>query len=651
MTSSSSSSAGEREVEGYALGIDLGTTFTSAAVRRGGRSTIVELGTRSAAAPSVVLLRSDETVLAGEAADRRATTEPNRVAREFKRRLGDPTPLLLGGTPYSADALTGRMLRWVVDQVEAREGGRPAAVAVTHPANWGPFKIDLLEQAVRHAGLSDVTFLTEPEAAVRHYASQQRVEPGSVVAVYDLGGGTFDTAILRKVSEDEFELLGRPEGIERLGGIDFDAAVLGHVMRALDGAVEALEPDEPATLQALSRLRKDCIEAKEALSTDTDASVPVLLPTVATEVRLTRSELEGMVRPALTHTLDAMRRAMTSAGITEADVSAVLLVGGSSRMPIVAQMVSNELGRPVAVDADPKHAVALGASAAAEAAMRDRHEVLAADVPAAASAAPVASVADPPPAPVTAGPPAAPSTVRPTPEPASAPVGSPSSGGTARSRAPLLAGVGLALVVALLAAWLVVRGTGDPEPARAGTAVDRPQHDDSTLAGEGQEDEEPPGDPSTTGQAGAVVATPEPTVDGPPPSTPGGPAVTPCPTDQPATACIVGVEVDADGGLVATYVTDGYTPELEPVQDHIHFYFDTVVGGDERNAGTAGSGGDWRLWDGPNPFTATGGEQGRTGYTLAEGRAVGATQLCSVVADHHHAVRPGTGNCIELPEP
>ena len=113
MTSSSSSSAGEREVEGYALGIDLGTTFTSAAVRRGGRSTIVELGTRSAAAPSVVLLRSDETVLAGEAADRRATTEPNRVAREFKRRLGDPTPLLLGGTPYSADALTGRMLRWV----------------------------------------------------------------------------------------------------------------------------------------------------------------------------------------------------------------------------------------------------------------------------------------------------------------------------------------------------------------------------------------------------------------------------------------------------------------------------------------------------------------------------------------------------------
>lgn len=619
-------------VDSYALGVDLGTTFTSAAVHRDGRSTIVELGSRSAATPTVVLLRSDETVLAGEAADRRATTEPQRVAREFKRRLGDPTPLLLGGIPCSADALTARMLRWVVDQVEAREGGPPAAVAVTHPANWGPFKIDLLEQAVRQAGLDDVVFLTEPEAAVRYYASQQRVEPGSVVAVYDLGGGTFDTAILRKLDDGHFEILGRPEGIERMGGIDFDAAVLGHVMRALDGEVEALDPDDAATLHALTRLRKDCVEAKEALSTDTDASIPVMLPTIATEVRLTRSELEAMVRPPLMDTIAAMRRALASADLTEDDLSAVLLVGGSSRMPIVAQLVSNELGRPVAVDADPKHAVALGA--ATTAAARLRPQTVPADVPPAGVPAEAPGTGEAGPTPPADG-----GRVR-TAAPA-APGGAKRTG----SRTPLLVGAGLALVVALLAGWLVVRGIGGPDEATATT----PSTDGATPTTAAEAPPEPGGGQTAPGTDAADRA--EPTNDrgaAPPPDTP---VPTPCPTDVPATVCITDIAIDDDGGLVATYVTSGYTPELEPVRDHIHFYFDSVVGGDERNAGTAGRGGDWRLWDGPNPFTATGGEQGRTGYTLDDARAVGATQLCSIVADPDHAVVPGTGNCIGLPEP
>jgi hypothetical protein len=123
----------------------------------------------------------------------------------------------------------------------------------------------------------------------------------------------------------------------------------------------------------------------------------------------------------------------------------------------------------------------------------------------------------------------------------------------------------------------------------------------------------------------------------------------PCPVGPERTACITDIAVDPDGGLVATYVVTGYEPELEPPSQHIHFYFDTVVGGDERNAGSEGSGGDWRLWDTPNPFTATGGDQGRTGYTLADAESVGATQLCSLVATATHSAIPGTGNCIDLP--
>ena len=359
---------GSAELDMYALGIDLGTTFTAAAVWRDGRAEISSLGSRGAAIPSVVVLREDETIITGETANRRALTSPHRVAREFKRRLGDTTPILLAGVPYSAEALMARVLRAVVDEVTAREGGPPDAVCVSHPANWGPYKTDLLQQAVRSANLEEATFTIEPVAAAVFYARQQRMPDDAVIAVYDLGGGTFDAAVLRKKAGG-FEILGRPEGIERLGGIDFDAAVFAHVARALEGALEGLDDEDPAAISAVARLKEECTQAKEALSADTDTTIPVLLPKLSTEVRLTRAELEGMVRPALQDTIDALRRALRSAGITPEELHSVLLVGGSSRMPIVSQLVGAELGRPVAVDAHPKHAVALGAAMVAGVAM------------------------------------------------------------------------------------------------------------------------------------------------------------------------------------------------------------------------------------------------------------------------------------------
>ncbi|MBO3737397.1 Hsp70 family protein [Actinoplanes flavus] len=346
----------------YALGIDLGTTYTAAATWRDGHAEIVPLGSHSAAIPSVVLLREDETFLTGEAASRRGLTEPHRVAREFKRRMGDTTPILLGGVPQSAEALTARMLRAVADQVIAREGGAPAATCVSYPANWGPYKTDLMRQAVRMADLDGpVAYTTEPEAAAVSYAQQQRIEPGSIVAVYDLGGGTFDAAVLRKTGIG-FDILGRPEGIERLGGIDFDAAVFSHVQAALGGKLAELDEDDGAAVAAVARLRAECVHAKEALSADTDTTIPVLLPTIATEVRLTRSEFEAMVRPALYGSVEALKRAIRSAEVTPDQLHSILLVGGSSRMPVVAQLVASEFDRPVAVDAHPKHAVALGAA-------------------------------------------------------------------------------------------------------------------------------------------------------------------------------------------------------------------------------------------------------------------------------------------------
>ncbi len=348
----------------YSLGVDLGTSYTAAATARGDRVEIANLGNQSATIPSVVLLKEDHTILTGEAANRRGVTEPDRVAREFKRRVGDTTPLFLGGAPQSAESLMARLLRWVADEVAAREGGPADRLAVCHPANWGQYKQDLLSQAVRIAELGTATFITEPEAAAIHYASNERIDPGEIVAVYDLGGGTFDAAVLRRTNTG-FEILGEPEGIERLGGIDFDAAVFAHVARSLGGKLEELDEDDPTAIAAVARLRNECIEAKEALSSDTDVSIQVLLPNIQTDVRLTRNEFEAMIRPSLTDTIGAMRRALTSAGVEASDLKTVLLAGGSSRIPLISQIVGAELGRPVAVDAHPKHAVALGAAIAA----------------------------------------------------------------------------------------------------------------------------------------------------------------------------------------------------------------------------------------------------------------------------------------------
>jgi actin-like ATPase involved in cell morphogenesis len=350
----------------YQLGIDLGTTYSAAAVFRDGAATIFSLGSRGAAIPSVVLLRADGAILTGDAAERRAMSEPERVVREFKRRLGDTTPIIVGGSPHTAEELAAHLLASIYEAVRAREGGDPSKIVITHPANWGTYKRELLERAVAMAKLdtSLVSYLTEPEAAALSYAAQERIETGEIVAVYDLGGGTFDAAILER-TPDGFSVLGKPEGVERLGGIDFDAAIFSHVADSLGPALTELNHDDPAALAAVARLRLDCVEAKEALSADTDATVPVLLPNLQTELRITRREFEALIRPSLLDSIEAMQRAVRSAGLDMADVTRVLLVGGSSRIPLISLLVTSELGRPVAVDAHPKHAIALGAAFAA----------------------------------------------------------------------------------------------------------------------------------------------------------------------------------------------------------------------------------------------------------------------------------------------
>ena len=598
----------------YSLGIDLGTTYSAAATARDDRVEIFQLGERAATIPSIVVLRADGEVLTGDAAERRSLGEPTRTAREFKRRLGDPTPIILGGTPYGAEALLAHLLRAIVARVAEQSGGAPDAIVVTHPASYGAYKIDLLEQAIRQADIASVTLLTEPEAAAVHYARQERVPVDAVIAVYDFGGGTFDATMLRKTG-DGFEQLGRPEGMERLGGIDFDEALFTRVMTMVRAAGTELDANDPATLAAIARLREECRRAKEALSSDTDATITVALPGLQTEMRLTREEFEEMIRPRITETIAALGRAVKSAGIEFDGVDRILLVGGSSRIPLVAEMVREATGRPIAVDAHPKHSMALGAAIVAE----ERRRALPAAAAAAgpeAGAAPLAAGA------VVAG---AVDAATPAPQPASLVGESPPSRGTpppvaaasgsGRGRmlaAAAVGGVALVTIIAVGASGMLSRGATPSSSPVATTS--------SSAA--------PSATPSAT-PAPTTSPSPQPTATPAPTPTP---VPTPTPTPSGRAARITGITLSG-GNYVVDYQVFGYTAVLPG--RHVHFFFNTVS---EGQAGVPGKG-PWELYAGPVPFTK---------YSVSE-RPGAATQMCVLVANSDHSVVKGTGNCVDLP--
>ncbi|MER7015238.1 Hsp70 family protein [Saccharopolyspora sp. NPDC000359] len=340
----------------YAMGIDLGTTFTSAAIGDAAGTRMVPLSPEIVV-PSLAYHAADGTLLTGTAAAE-SDGDPARLGRGFKRRLGDPTPLVLGGATYSPGALMAAQLRAVLDQVRADMGGPPTSVVLTCPAIWGPYRREQFAEVPRLADVEDVQVITEPEAAATHYSRERALGEGEVVAVFDLGGGTLDTTVLRMRS-DGMEILGTPEGVEHLGGMDFDDALLALVDDRLGGAITHLDP---TAAEALAQIRAACVRAKIELSTEPEVAMTVPLPSGPRELVVTRSEFEAAIRPSVEVAVDALRRTVASAGLREDDLSAVLLAGGSSRVPLVAQLVQAQFDKPVRTAHHPKFTVALGAA-------------------------------------------------------------------------------------------------------------------------------------------------------------------------------------------------------------------------------------------------------------------------------------------------
>ncbi len=346
----------------YSLGIDFGTTFTAAAVARDGAVHLATLGDRAGAVPAAVFIHPDGTLLHGEDALLRGAADPLRLVRNLKRTLGDTAVLVVDGERHETAALVADHLRWALRRVEAQEGGPPRRLVLTHPASWRSSRLERLQLAIEMAGI-DPHLLTEPHAAAAFHAEAFPLKVGDLVAAYDLGGGTFDAAVLRRTRHG-FELAGEPEGQPHLGGLDFDAVVLHLVQSRLGQAWKSAESSGGRSFDiAMAGLRQECVSAKECLSDEFEVDVPVLLPGIATHVTISRRDLDHLLRPSIDETIGSFRRAVSGAGATMSDLTAVLMVGGSCQLPIVRDALRSAVGDAAELlDADPRHAVARGAA-------------------------------------------------------------------------------------------------------------------------------------------------------------------------------------------------------------------------------------------------------------------------------------------------
>ena len=360
----------------YVLGIDVGTNHTTAAISRldaGAADTaadaveIVRLS-RSRALSSVLYLAEDGSIAVGDAAEQWAAGQPERIARGFVRRVGDDVPVLVAGEQYTAQELTAMLVRWVVDRVAAQEGEAPGQIVLTHPAGWGGYRRGLLHQELRVQGVGEVTLLPEPVAVGEQRATEVDIEPGATLAVYSLGDGVFGASVIRRVATGAFLLLTRTESVDPLGGARFTDLLLGHVRGSLGQPVPALDLEDPQARVALYRLRQACALAKEQLSAAPETGIAVALPGLQQQVRVTRGAFDELIRTTVTCTVDLLLRTIRAAALAPAQIDAVLLVGGSTRVPLIAELVATGLASKdtvVVQDDAPELTPAKGAALAA----------------------------------------------------------------------------------------------------------------------------------------------------------------------------------------------------------------------------------------------------------------------------------------------
>jgi molecular chaperone DnaK (HSP70) len=341
------------------VGIDLGTTNSEIAAFVDGKVTILGSGNRNML-PSVVGLSPSGELLVGEAARNQLMLYPERTVRSIKRKMGSNETVTLGDRPFTPPEISALILRelasWASQQLD-----RPVAKAViTVPAYFSDAQRQATREAATLAGLEAVRILNEPTAASLAYGEGSR----HTAMVYDLGGGTFDVSIV-SLEGDITEVLAS-QGNNRLGGDDFNDLLAEHLLSAFKSQHGVdLRSGHPV---ARARIWWAAEEAKRRLSFDPEVTVrEEALATVDgkplhLELEITREQYEDMIRPLVEQTLERMSKALADAGKGPSELDAILLVGGSTRTPLVARMIEERTGLTPREEIHPDLCVALGAA-------------------------------------------------------------------------------------------------------------------------------------------------------------------------------------------------------------------------------------------------------------------------------------------------
>ncbi len=374
------------------VGIDLGTTFSLAAYVENGRPKVVRDAGGVALVPSCISFHDDGSVLVGSAARERALSDPEHTIFSVKRLMGRTLKDLerelkliphqiveretetgrkvlrvrIAGREYTPEELSAMILKEV-----RQRAGNPTKAVITVPAYFDDSQRQATRDAGRIAGLDVLRIVNEPTAAALAYGLDHR--GSGTVAVYDLGGGTFDCSILA-LSEGVFKVLAT-NGDTFLGGDDFDRALMELAAREMGVDLAARNPE------LLQHLRDAAERTKIALSGADSAEMVVSTPTGLRFNRtFTRAEFEELIRPMIDRSIDKCRSALKDAGLTPSQVDEVVLVGGSTRIPYVRKRVAEFFGRTPHTDLNPDEVVAMGAAIQADILTSGRRDMLLLDV-------------------------------------------------------------------------------------------------------------------------------------------------------------------------------------------------------------------------------------------------------------------------------
>ncbi|MEU0287695.1 molecular chaperone DnaK [Streptomyces sp. NPDC006147] len=369
---------------GRAVGIDLGTTNSVVAVLEGGEPTVIANAEGARTTPSVVAFAKNGDVLVGEVAKRQAVTNVDRTARSVKRHMGDagwrfPEQGDVDGTRYRAQELSSRVLQKLRRDAESYLGEEVTDAVVTVPAYFDDTQRQATKEAGEIAGLNVLRIVNEPTAAALAYGLDK--ENDQTVLVFDLGGGTFDVSLL-DMGEGVIEVKAT-NGDTHLGGDDWDQRVVEWLATRFKGQYGV---DLAQDKMAVQRLREAAEKAKIELSSSTETTINLPYITASAEgplhldEKLTRAQFQELTADLLDRCKQPFHQAVKDAGVRLSDVDHVILVGGSTRMPAVTELVRELTGKEPHKGVNPDEVVALGAALQAGVIRGDVKDVLLLDV-------------------------------------------------------------------------------------------------------------------------------------------------------------------------------------------------------------------------------------------------------------------------------